>query len=384
MNSQVVLPRRMRKRWVVAAAIAASWLLMLYLTGSFVGGTALLLLLVVLGVCCVISLRAIGFGADHPWVRHLATRPWRDGQDVLRLSMRHLPDVFVTTPSGVLLAPNAVELRLNPRDLGSLTETMDIGLIGASATEVYVDQVAGHGARFTGSGPAEVRVVPDPSVAEGRFVLRQGRPVPPGSMPYEPVPYEPVPSRAVPSRAERPGGALPVTDPRLRVQQVEARHLEAEQLEAQRLAAGRLRAGSAAGFQHAHDGSTRTEATLAPADLFGRRDTLRQGMATMAEPRVPAVPQLRLVTGDLVAQTRTSGARAGRGAVELALPQVPTISREHARFTFADGQWWVTNLGRNGLMLNGVPVAGDQPVRDGDSIRWGGKPDALASRVEIG
>jgi hypothetical protein len=364
MNSQVVLPRRMRKRWIVAVAIAASWLLMMYLTGSFMGGTALLFLLAVLGACCVISLRTMGFGADHPWVRQLATRPWRDGQDVLRVSMRHLPDVFVTTPSGALLAPNAVELRLNPRDLGSLTETMDIGLIGASATEVYVDQVAGHGARFTGSGPAQVRVVADPSVAEGRFVLRQGRPVPPGSMPYEAVPY----------------GEMPVTDPRIRLQQVEARHLEAEQLEAQRLSAGQLRAGQlragpAAGFQHAHDGSTRTEATLAP---------VHQGMATMAEPRVPVVPQLRLVTGDRMAQTRTSGARAGRGPVELALPQVPTISREHARFTFADGQWWVTNLGRNGLMLNGVPVAGDQPVRDGDSIRWGGKPDALASRVEIG
>jgi hypothetical protein len=201
-------------------------------------------------------------------------------------------------------------------------------------------------------------------VAEGRFVLRQGRPVPPGFP---------------------PDGGMPVTDPRLRVQQVEARHLEAERLEAQRLSAGQsragqfragqLRAGPAAGFQHAHDGSTRTEATLAPVN---------PGMATMAEPRVPVVPQLRLVTGDRMAQTRTSGARAGRGPVELALPQVPTISREHARFTFADGQWWVTNLGRNGLMLNGAPVTGDQPVRDGDSIRWGGKPDALASRVEIG
>jgi pSer/pThr/pTyr-binding forkhead associated (FHA) protein len=107
-------------------------------------------------------------------------------------------------------------------------------------------------------------------------------------------------------------------------------------------------------------------------------------MPTMSEPRGPAIPPLRLITGDQVAQTSTPGARAGRGAVELVLPQVPTISREHARFTFADGQWWVTNLGRNGLTLNGVQVAGDHPVRNGDSIRWGGKPDTLMSRVEIG
>ena len=92
---------------------------------------------------------------------------------------------------------------------------------------------------------------------------------------------------------------------------------------------------------------------------------------------------LRLVTGDLISETRTSGARAGRGPVELALPEVPTVSREHARFTFSDGQWRIANLGMNGLTVNGQPVAGEHPVNDGDVIRWGARPDALASRVEI-
>jgi hypothetical protein len=344
MSSPTIMPRRIRRRWVVAVVIAVGWIALLYLTGSFVGGTALLALLAVLAVCCVISLRSMGIGADHPWVRQLATRPWRDGQDVLRVATRHLPDVFLTTPSGTLLAPNAVELRLNPRDLNSLAQSMDIGLICESATEVYVDQVAGHGARFTGSGPAEVRVVADVAVPEGRFVVRQGRPVPTGA-------------------------ALDqhVAGQRVAAQPVGAGHFAGHPVVAQPAAPG-------AGFRFGHDGSTRTEATLAPAG---------PGTPTVTERRPPAVPLLRLVTGDQVAETRTPGARAGRGAVELVLPQVPTISREHARFTFADGQWWVTNLGRNGLTLNGMLVAGDHPVADGDSIRWGGKPDALASRVEI-
>jgi pSer/pThr/pTyr-binding forkhead associated (FHA) protein len=95
------------------------------------------------------------------------------------------------------------------------------------------------------------------------------------------------------------------------------------------------------------------------------------------------VPTLRLVTGDSMAQTTTSGAVAGRGEVELALPQVPTVSREHARFTFASGQWWITNLGRNGLTVNGVPLAGERPLSTGDLIRWGSRPDALQSWVEV-
>jgi pSer/pThr/pTyr-binding forkhead associated (FHA) protein len=131
----------------------------------------------------------------------------------------------------------------------------------------------------------------------------------------------------------------------------------------------------AGGFRHARDGHTQAEA---------RPVSTATGLPTVAEAAGPAIPQLRLVTGDNVAQTRTSGARAGRGEVDLVLPQVPTVSREHARFTFTDGQWWVANLGRNGLTLNGVPLVAGQALSDGDSIRWGNKPDALLSRVEIG
>ena len=92
---------------------------------------------------------------------------------------------------------------------------------------------------------------------------------------------------------------------------------------------------------------------------------------------------LRLVTGDSIAETRVSGARAGRGSVELTLPQVPTVSREHARFVYDSGQWWVTNLGRNGLSVNGDPLDGDRALATGDVILWGSRPAALQSWVEI-
>ena len=93
---------------------------------------------------------------------------------------------------------------------------------------------------------------------------------------------------------------------------------------------------------------------------------------------------LRLITGDQVAETRTSGARAGAAPWSWRCPKCPTVSREHARFTFSGGQWRIANLGMNGLTVNGEPVTGERPVSDGDAIRWGTRPDALASRVEIG
>jgi FHA domain len=318
------MPRRSRRRWAVAAGVAACWALLLAMTGSLVGGTALLLVFGALGAGCVLGLRSMGVNADHPWMRQLAARPWRDGQDVLRLGLRHLADVFVITPAGAVVAPNSVQLLLNPGDFGSLCELMDPSLVSSSATEVYEEQVAARGARWAAPGPVEVSVTGDLSVPPGRYRLRQGRLPQPGP---RPVLLEP-----------------------------------------------------AGGFRHAHDGHTRGGLT---------RDEVRPastatGLPTVAESAGPAIPQLRLVTGDSVVRTRTSGARAGRGEVDLVLPQVPTVSREHARFTFTDGQWWIANLGRNGLTLNGVPLVAGQSLRDGDSIRWGNKPDALVSRVEIG
>lgn len=96
-------------------------------------------------------------------------------------------------------------------------------------------------------------------------------------------------------------------------------------------------------------------------------------------------PLLRLVTKGSVAETRLSGARAGRGSeVELPLPDEPTVSRVHAEFTCTAGDWRITNLGRNGLLVNDMRVVDEVAVHDGDVIRWGPHPDALVSRVEVG
>jgi hypothetical protein len=347
------LPSRRPKRWLLVGGLVGGWLVLLYLTGSLVGGTALLVLFAAIGTGAVLSLRSMGIGAGRPWARQLASRPWRDGQDVLQLSMRHLPDVFVTAPSGALLAPNAVDVHLNPADFRSLCDVMDIGLASSSATEVYVDQVAAHGARFTGSGPAEVRITAGPAVPAGRYLLRQGKPSPAGAAPGGQAPGGYQSPMAAPAQAQAPAMAG-------------------------RPAAGSQQAppGLAAGnFVHAHDGCTSTGDVLSPEPDW---------LPTVAELRRPAVPLLSLVTGGSVVQTAASRALAGRGAVDLPLPQVPTISREHARFSYSGGQWWVTNLGRNGLTLNGQPVVSEQPVQHGDLIRWGGQPDAPVSRVEIG
>ena len=193
-------------------------------------------------------------------------------------------------------------------------------------------------------------MIVDPSVPPGRYRLRQGQPV--------------NAARARPNRATRPLGLRSAPEPAF-----------AGRARRVRRTAVPSRSAAPGGASPGHDGTH----PAAPGAGLGAG----YGMPTVMERREPSVPVLRLVTGDLVAETRTSGARAGRGPVELALPEVPTVSREHARFTFSGGQWRVANLGMNGLTINGEPVAGEHPVSDGDAIRWGTRPDALASRVEI-
>jgi len=326
------LRQRSRRRWAVVGGVAAGWVVLEVVTGSAVSATVLLVVLAALGAAAVGGLRASGITRDHPWIRRLASRPWRDGQDVLNVAMRHLSEVFVITPSGLLLAPNMVQLQLNPADFRSLCERMELGVISAGVTEVYEDQVAAHGARFTGPERPEVYVIAAGSVPPGRYRLRQGD---------------------LASADAQPDMADP------------------------------WYAGMAPEFAYAtpQHGYATPGSRVWPGPDSGL--TVADGMATVMEERLTYVPVLRLVTGSSVAETVISGARAGRGPVELVLPDVPTVSREHARFTFSDGRWWITNQGRNGLTLNGAPVAGDQPLGDGDTIRWGTRPDALLSRVEI-
>lgn len=323
---------RSRRRWAIAGGVALCWVVAEIMTHSAIVATVLLVALGGLGMASVAGLRAIGVSKNHPWLQRVASRPWRDGQDVLNAALRHLSDVFVVTPSGSLIAPNVVEIQLNPDDLISLRERMELDVICASATEVYEEQVSARGARFAGPGRADVYVVPDESVPPGRYHLKQGVPVNAGSPPE--ARYAPGPQHT-PDGPEESGGHF-------------------------------------------------TLITREYAGDYGQYGNQADGVVTVMEQIRPSVPVLRLVTGSSVAETVMSGARAGRGSVELALPDVPTVSREHATFTFSDGRWRVLNRGRNGLCLNGAPLTGEQPVSTGDSIRWGTRPDAPVSRVEIG
>ena len=377
------LPPRSRKRWAIAGGVAACWVVLLIVTGSAVTATVVLVIIAGLGVAAVLGLRGLGVTRDHPWIQRMAARPWRDGQDVLQLALRHLSEVFAIMPNGSLLAPNIVDLHLNPGDLGSLCERMDLALINSSASEVYEQQVASQGASFARPGPAGVRAIADSSVPPGRYRLRPGAPGDPYSSPAVPSGPEPAYRDA---ESGYPGAESGYRGPEAAYRDDESGYPGPEaaypgpELEYEAPAPAYAGPGPARddrppwrGFA-VIDGSTQAQSEA----------TFGEGLPTVMERAHTPIPMLRLVTGDSVAETRMSGAVAGRGNVELRLPHVPTMSREHARFTYSDGQWWITNLGMNGLTINGTSLAGEQPVGNDDVIRWGTRPDALLSRVEIG
>src|SRR5262249_29832600 len=268
-QARAPLGQRRRGRWAAAGGVAACWVVLEVMTGSAVSATVVLVVIAGLGVAGLSGLRALGITRDHPWIQRMASRPWRDGQDVLKVAMRHLPDVFVITPSGSLLAPAVVELQLNPADLDSLREQMDLDVISSSLTEVYEEQVVAHQARPAAPGRAQVYVTDSGSVAPGRYRLRQGDPVRAGT----------------------------------RSDLLDVPYAQA----ASELANGGPRRAYAGPVSHVWQD---------PGHTVAAEGTVVAGGTTVMERSVPSVPALRLVTGSSVAETRMSGARAGRGPVE--------------------------------------------------------------------
>ena len=141
-------PRRSRRRWSVVGGVAAAWLVLYLIAGSALSATMLLVAFAATGAIAALFLRSMGVTLDHPRIRQLASRPWRDGQAVLQVAMSHLHDVFVITPNGSLFAPTSVEIQMNPEDLVSLCDRIELSVVIASVTEAYADQVVRYGARL--------------------------------------------------------------------------------------------------------------------------------------------------------------------------------------------------------------------------------------------
>src|ERR1700748_1923991 len=80
------LRQESRKRWAVAGGVAAGWLVLEVMTGSAVSATLVLVAVAALGGASLAGLRALGITRDHPWLQQMASRPWRDGQDVLKIA----------------------------------------------------------------------------------------------------------------------------------------------------------------------------------------------------------------------------------------------------------------------------------------------------------
>lgn len=71
----------------------------------------------------------------------------------------------------------------------------------------------------------------------------------------------------------------------------------------------------------------------------------------------------------------------GRGANNTLRLTDDTVSAQHARLIYHDGQWWLEDLGsRNGTMLNQKRVDVPLPVVDGDQVTLG----AVLLRLQVG
>ncbi len=326
--------RRNRRRWAVVAGIAALWAFFAYSAGSVIAGTVLLVLIAVAVILFIVALRCLGIDRDHPWLQRLTARPWRDVADPADPPGGYLPESGMPEP-------------VRPAGPPQPADSFFVQAHGGRADADPARSGQAYGAAAAADRGRSGQAYGVPAAADrGRFDQAYG--VPAAADPARFDQAYGVPAAADPGRFDQAYGAPAAADP------------------------GRF--DQAYAVPAAHD-----PARLDPAAAR----TVISDFATVVA--LNPVPPLRLVTNGTVTETRVSGARAGRAReAELRLPEEPTVSRTHAEFTFAEGQWHITSLGLNGATLNGTPVTGQHAISDGDSIGWGTQPGALVSRVEIG
>lgn len=111
------------------------------------------------------------------------------------------------------------------------------------------------------------------------------------------------------------------------------------------------------------------------------RELIALGTAVAApDPKTPPRAVGRLVVVDAAESDLTPGTgfvlepvtTVGRHPSSTIRINEPFVSAEHAELAFANGRWWVRDLGStNGTFLNDNPVTVSAGVRPGDIVQFG-------------
>jgi hypothetical protein len=326
---------------------AATWLLLLLRTQSLTTATVLTILLAAVLAGVILTVRLSGLPADiAPLMERLRSRPWRDPMVVFQEGLARLPLTLVSGARDHVWAHNELVMLLSERDLTALLRQIEPSLLETLASDEYSQVVSAYGARLRHASPVRVQIRSSIGVPDGTARFRfPGWPTAPPSVSRYDI-------------ANHDGGTV-------------------------RDAVADL--GSASAVRPAVDRPVPAESDTASPIALGMTTELT---ATQHEAVDAAankiVPTLFLHTSGSRSSTRMSSAIAGRDPrVDLVLPDVGTVSRRHARFSYVDGRWCVECLGRNGLLLNGREVSLRQVVNDEDTLTWGRSTSALTSQVQL-
>ncbi|GAC1358120.1 MAG: DUF3662 and FHA domain-containing protein [Herpetosiphon sp.] len=91
--------------------------------------------------------------------------------------------------------------------------------------------------------------------------------------------------------------------------------------------------------------------------------------------RPPVIAQLVLNTsqGAHAFPLDATVVTVGRGLNNDLIVEDARVSRQHAQLRFKSRRYFVSDIGStNGTFLNGAPLSGEQPLRDGDVVSFGG------------
>lgn len=310
-----------QRRFILACLTMGFWVVCVFLAGSILG-TLLFVVLTLVAVTARFVFGPVSQSPVHPALLRLRSRPWRDWEETLDVIADRLDTsaVIRTTLDGRRVAAWLVIATIDTKTLNTVATKIGLAMAEQELTGQYIKVIQTSGATLSEAVPPQVVLHGD---------------------------------------AQLPLGAVTVT--------------------------GDFRppAGQVSSTSRTADFGRGAGARRIPTRNFGDEPTAQHSASSDVLGSLCLVLADGSLRFDPERGVEITVGKSPQCTVTLSGGDTDYTSRVHAKLTWQDGAWLLTDVSSNGTKVNGTRVIGPVPLRSDDVIAFGTRRDSPSAVVRI-